>query len=350
MDLQFDTHNRYNPLLAQWVKVSPHRTKRPWNGQVEKPNLQELPSYDSTCYLCPGNLRSGGERNPDYQDVYVFDNDFASLLPTTPSDAIEIGPYGLIKAKGESGQCRVVCFSARHDLTLARMETADIEKVLTVWQKEYETIGSSETINYVQIFENRGAIMGCSNPHPHAQIWSEQIIPDIPATELVHEEAYYARHTSNMLMDYALFEQEVGERVVVQGNHFLAVVPFWAVWPYETMILPYKRNLQSLCDLTQEERKDLAYTMQQLGIRYDNVFQTSFPYSMGVHQKPTNGKSYPGHTMHLHYFPPLLRSATVKKFMVGYEMMAMPQRDITAEQAAKKLREQSDVHYRNTLH
>lgn len=244
----------------------------------------------------------------------------------------------------------MVCFSPRHDLTLSRMSTADIEKVLSVWTDEYEKLGESGMINYVQIFENRGAIMGCSNPHPHAQIWSEEIIPDIPAKELANEEQYFETHKSHMLLDYARYEMETGERVVVRGEHFIAVVPFWAVWPYETMILGYKRNLQSLSDLTSEERADLAGTMQQLGIRYDNLFQTSFPYSMGVHQKPVDGKAYPAHTMHLHYYPPLLRSATVKKFMVGYEMMAMPQRDITAEQAAQKLRSQSDVHYRNTLH
>ncbi|WP_293894716.1 MULTISPECIES: UDP-glucose--hexose-1-phosphate uridylyltransferase [unclassified Sphaerochaeta] len=350
MDIQFDTHNRYNPLLGEWVKVSPHRTKRPWNGQVEKPNLEELSRYDSTCYLCPGNKRSSGERNPEYKDVYVFDNDFASLLPTTPNDRMQTGPNGLLKAYGERGRCRVVCFSPRHDLTLSRMSTADIEKVLSAWTEEYEKLGESEMINYVQIFENRGAIMGCSNPHPHAQIWSEEIIPDIPAKELANEEKYFQTHKSHMLLDYAQYEMETGERVVIKGRHFIAVVPFWAVWPYETMILGYKRNLQSFSDLASEERADLAWTMQQLGIRYDNLFQTSFPYSMGVHQKPTDGQAYPAHTMHLHYFPPLLRSATVKKFMVGYEMMAMPQRDITAEQAAQKLSSQSDVHYRNTLH
>jgi UDPglucose--hexose-1-phosphate uridylyltransferase len=350
MDIQFDTHNRYNPLLGEWVKVSPHRTKRPWNGQVEKPNLEELSRSDSTCYLCPGNKRSSGERNPEYKDVYVFDNDFASLLPTTPNDRMQTGPNGLLKAYGERGRCRVVCFSPRHDLTLPRMSTADIEKVLSAWTEEYEKLGESEMINYVQIFENRGAIMGCSNPHPHAQIWSEEIIPDIPAKELANEEKYFQTHKSHMLLDYAQYEMETGERVVIKGRHFIAVVPFWAVWPYETMILGYKRNLQSFSDLASEERADLAWTMQQLGIRYDNLFQTSFPYSMGVHQKPTDGKAYPAHTMHLHYFPPLLRSATVKKFMVGYEMMAMPQRDITAEQAAQKLSSQSDVHYRNTLY
>lgn len=348
MDLQFDTHNRYNPLLASYVKVSPHRTKRPWNGQVEKPNLETLPPYDSTCYLCPQNLRSNGERNPAYQDVFVFDNDFASLLPTTPSDAIETGPNGLLKAYGERGRCRVVCFSPRHDLTLARMELKHIENVLEAFKVEYETLGHDEMINYVQIFENRGAIMGCSNPHPHAQIWSEQIIPDIPRTELANEEVYFKHNGSHMLLDYARYELDADERVVVGNTHFVAVVPFWAVWPYETMILPLQRNIQSLSELTADERKDLALTMQQLTIRYDNLFQTSFPYSMGLHQKPTDGKSHLGHTMHLHYFPPLLRSATVKKFMVGYEMMAMPQRDITAEHAARQLKSLSAVHYRNT--
>jgi UDPglucose--hexose-1-phosphate uridylyltransferase len=276
MDIQFDTHNRYNPLLGEWVKVSPHRTKRPWNGQVEKPNLEELSRYDSTCYLCPGNKRSSGERNPEYKDVYVFVNDFASLLPTIPMDRIKRGPIGLHKAYANADEQGGMFFTQSRPHSL-RMSTADIEKVLSAWTEEYEKLGESEMINYVQIFENRGAIMGCSNPHPHAQIWSEEIIPDIPAKELANEEKYFQTHKSHMLLDYAQYEMETGERVVIKGGHFIAVVPFWAVWPYETMILGYKRNLQSFSDLASEERADLAWTMQQLGIRYDNLFKPAFP-------------------------------------------------------------------------
>jgi UDPglucose--hexose-1-phosphate uridylyltransferase len=345
MDLQFDTHNRYNPLLGEWVKVSPHRTKRPWNGQVEKPHETALEAYDPTCYLCPNNLRSGGIRNPDYQDVYVFDNDFASLLEDTPSGEQKNGPHGLLTAHAEKGRCRVVCFSPRHDLTLSRMEIPSIMQVISVWKHEYESLGALQMINYVQIFENRGAIMGCSNPHPHSQIWSEEIIPDIPTKELQKQKEYYQQYGSAMLLDYARYETDCKERIIHQDAHFIAVVPFWAVWPFEALIIPSRRGIQSLSELTAEETESLARTMQQLGIRYDNLFETSFPYSMGIHQLPTDAQPYPGSMLHLHYFPPLLRSASVKKFMVGYEMMAMPQRDITAEKAAQMLRTLNSVHY-----
>ncbi len=347
MDLQFDTHNRYNPLLDEWVKVSPHRTKRPWNGQVEKHQQTALPEYDTTCYLCPNNVRSGGVKNPDYTDVFVFDNDFASLLPTTDSNTVQAGPHGLLQAVGEKGHCRVVCFSPRHDLTISRMDIPSIERVIATWADEYHTLGLQRTINHVQIFENRGAIMGCSNPHPHAQIWSEEIIPDIPKKELDNQNRYYEQHASNLLLDYGRYEREAQERMVAQNEDFIAVVPFWAVWPFEVLVVPLKRNIQRIDDLSDTERTALARIMQEVGIRYDNLFETSFPYSMGIHQLPTDGKEYRGSTMHMHYFPPLLRSATVKKFMVGYEMMAMPQRDITAEKASQMLRAVGSVHYSN---
>jgi UDPglucose--hexose-1-phosphate uridylyltransferase len=345
MDIQSDTHNRFNPLLGEWVKVSPHRTKRPWNGQVEKQSGEERPSYDSSCYLCPGNERSGGQANPAYEATFVFQNDFSSLLETTESGNLEKGPNGLLQAKTEKGICKVICFSPRHDLTLARMQVGEIEKVLTVWAEQYEELGKKPYINHVQIFENRGAIMGCSNPHPHSQIWAEEIIPDIPRKELENQKQYFEKNHTSMLLDYAQYELQDKQRLIACNEDFIAVVPFWAVWPYEALILPHKREMQSLDTLTDTEKTNLASLMKELGIRYDNLFETSFPYSMGIHQKPTDGKEYPGCTLHIHYFPPLLRSATVKKFMVGYEMLAMPQRDITAEGAAKTLRSVSSIHY-----
>lgn len=349
MNLQDHTHNRYNPLLGEWIKVSPHRTKRPWQGQVEKPQVDQRPQYDPNCYLCPGNERADGTTNPAYESTYVFINDFSAILPDTPSDEIKEGPNGLLLAKGEKGICRVVCFSPRHDLTLARMSTPDIEHVVRVWQDQYKDLGAKPFINHVQIFENRGAMMGCSNPHPHGQIWGEEIIPDIPAKELQNQSDYMRNYGSPMLLDYAKYELEQQERVVVSNDHFVALVPFWAVWPYETMILPTQRAIASIDELTGDEVTALADIIRLLGIKYDNLFSTSFPYSMGIHQKPTDGKEYPGCVMHFHYYPPLLRSATVKKFMVGYEMMGMPQRDITAEGSAKKLRELPSIHYMETL-
>ncbi|MDY4611126.1 MAG: UDP-glucose--hexose-1-phosphate uridylyltransferase [Sphaerochaetaceae bacterium] len=349
MNLQDHTHNRYNPLLGEWIKVSPHRTKRPWQGQVEKPQVDQRPQYDPSCYLCPGNKRADGTTNPAYDSTYVFTNDFSAILPDTPSDEYEEGPNGLLRAKGEKGICRVVCFSPRHDLTLARMDASAIENVVRVWQNQYRDLGAKSFINHIQIFENRGAMMGCSNPHPHGQIWGEEIIPDIPRKELENQCEYMLRHGSPMLLDYARYELEQKVRIVVMNEHFVGLVPFWAVWPYETMILPARRAVASIDELTDEEVAAMADIIRRLGIKYDNLFSTSFPYSMGIHQKPTDGGEYQGCVMHFHYYPPLLRSATVKKFMVGYEMMGMPQRDITAEGSAKNLRELSEIHYMDML-
>jgi len=349
IDLQDTTHNRYNPLSGEWVKVSPHRTKRPWQGQVEKPQKEERPHYDENCYLCPTNTRNGGEKNPDYTQQFVFTNDFSALLEQGSNEEVTQGPHGLLKAKGERGICKVICFSPRHDLTLAKMAEKDIQNVISVWAEQYTQLGAKPFINHVQIFENRGAVMGCSNPHPHGQIWAEETIPNIPQKELANQKAYHEAHGTSMLLDYAQYEIEAKERIIFQGKKFVAVVPYWATWPYEAMILPYHRAIQSIDALDAEEKKDLAHVIKHLGIKFDNLFKTSFPYSMGIHQKPTDGKVYEGEIMHFHYFPPLLRSASVKKFMVGYEMMAMPQRDITAETAAQTLREQADIHYLETM-
>jgi UDPglucose--hexose-1-phosphate uridylyltransferase len=335
-------HRRFNPLTGEWVLVSPHRTKRPWQGQVEESGADTMPAYDPTCYLCPGNERAGGATTPSYRHTFVFDNDFAALLPDTP---VAQSDDGLFRTHTERGICRVICFSPRHDLTLALMDTAAIGRVVDVWVDQYEELGARDHINYVQIFENRGAMMGCSNPHPHGQIWSNHTVPQLPATETHYQEAYRSDTGRCLLCDYVARETERAERIVFSNDAFVALVPFWAVWPFETMILP-RRHVRSLPEFQRAERTALADMLRRMGIRFDNLFRTSFPYSMGIHQKPTDGASHDAWHLHLHYFPPLLRSATVRKFMVGYEMLGNPQRDITAEQAATRLRECSETHYR----
>ncbi|MBN2657091.1 MAG: UDP-glucose--hexose-1-phosphate uridylyltransferase [Spirochaetales bacterium] len=342
MFLQDKPHRRYNILTGEWIKVSPHRTKRPWQGQRERAGIEDRPRHDASCYLCPGNSRAGGVATPDYRETYSFINDFSALLPDTEKDSLN---SKFFKAESEKGICKVICFSPRHDLTIPRMVEKDIIKVVEVWQKEYKELGSNDFINHVQIFENHGAAMGCSNPHPHGQVWADEHIPDLPAKELENQKKYFEENGTPMLIDYLKTELESRERIVLENDSFAALVPFWAVWPYETMILP-KKQMQSLDDFSTGETGDLASIMKALGIRYDNLFQTDFPYSMGLHQKPTDGKDHPWATFHMHYFPPLLRSADVKKFMVGYEMMAMAQRDITAESSAAILRDLPAVHYR----
>jgi UDPglucose--hexose-1-phosphate uridylyltransferase len=341
-DLKRDPHRRFNPLTNQWVLVSPHRTQRPWQGQVEKTASDRLESYDPQCYLCPGNARAGGVRNPQYTGTFVFENDFAALKPDTPT-----GNYrekGLLIAESEKGRCRVVCFSPRHDLTLARMEVADIERVVDTWATEFSDLASLPNIQSVQIFENRGAMMGCSNPHPHGQIWENETIPDELAREVVSFREYFHKNKSGLLGDYLSIEADKQERIVLANEHFVVVVPFWAIWPFETLLVS-RRRVSCLTELGEEERKALAEILQQMTIRYDNLFQTAFPYTMGFHQlPPKHSGSSPFH-LHAHFYPPLLRSATVKKFMVGYEMLAMPQRDITPETAAEHLRQLPGVHY-----
>lgn len=343
--MNFDRpHRRLNLLTGQWVLVSPHRAKRPWQGQVEKVNQEQLPAYDPTCYLCPGNKRNTGGQNPNYTDTFVFDNDFAALLP--PDGSQEKDETGLFTTEPESGLCRVVCFSPRHDLTLPELPQEQVEAVVRTWTQETVDLGSRDYIQYVQVFENKGAAMGCSNPHPHSQIWASGHIPNEPAIELENQAKYMHEHGSCLLCDYIAAERKSGERVVATNDHFTAVIPFWAIWPFEVMIVAH-RHVGSLVDLTPSEVSGLADLMRQVTIRYDNLFEVSFPYSMGFHQAPTDGKQYPAQHLHAHYYPPLLRSATVRKFMVGYEMMAMPQRDITPETAASRLRELSDVHYKH---
>jgi UDPglucose--hexose-1-phosphate uridylyltransferase len=332
-DWKQDPHRRFNPLTQEWVLVSPHRTDRPWQGQVEKAAAPAQPEYDPECYLCPGNARAGGVRNPKYKSTFVFDNDFAALKPGTPSDRFE--KDGLLIAEGEPGICRVVCFSPKHNLTLANMETADIRKVIDVWVEQYTELGAMPWINHVQIFENRGAMMGASNPHPHCQIWSNRTLPN----EIAREVRSFAGWRSGCLLcEYTALEAASSERAVEQNDHFLAVVPFWAVWPFETMILS-KKHVTAMDRLDDAGRDALADILRRTTARYDRLFQVSFPYSMGFHQRPTDGAAHEEFHFHAHFYPPLLRSATVRKFLVGYEMLAGPQRDITPEAAAARLRE-----------
>jgi UDPglucose--hexose-1-phosphate uridylyltransferase len=334
-------HRRYNPLTGEWVQVSPQRMKRPWQGQREKKPGEERPSYDPDCYLCPGNERAGGVRNPDYEETFVFTNDFAALLPDTPQSGADRHP--LLRSQAVQGACRVVCFSPRHDLTLPEMDPPEIRRVVDLWAAQTAELG--QTYKWVQLFENKGQMMGSSNPHPHGQIWGLDALPNEPRKEDERQRAYYEREKRPLLLDYAALEEEQEERVVLANAHWLAVVPYWAVWPFETLLLPRRRVLR-LPDLEDEEREALAAILQRLLIRYDNLFETSFPYSMGWHGAPFTGGDVAHWQLHAHFYPPLLRSATVKKFMVGYEMLGEAQRDLTAEQAAARLRELPAVHYK----
>ncbi|MEM0941693.1 MAG: UDP-glucose--hexose-1-phosphate uridylyltransferase [Bacteroidota bacterium] len=337
------SHIRYNILTGEWVQVSPHRTKRPWQGKMEKPSEEARPFYDPNCYLCPGNTRANGEVNPDYQSTFVFENDFAAIQ--NEIEEFEINE-GFLKAKSERGICKVICFSPRHDLTLPQMTIEEIELVVKLWKEQYLELSKKPFINHVQIFENKGEIMGCSNPHPHGQIWAQESIPVEVVKKSKQQKRYYDEHGRSLLSDYLKQEMELSpnQRVLHENDHMIVLIPFWAVWPFEAMILP-KVSKPTILGLTDEEITSVSEAIQWLTIRYDNLFQTSFPYSSGIHQSPTDGKDHPEWHWHISFYPPLLRSATVKKFMVGYELFANPQRDITPEQAAVRLRELSGIHY-----
>jgi UDPglucose--hexose-1-phosphate uridylyltransferase len=337
-------HRRYNPLLDEWILVSPQRANRPWQGQTEKRTEEHLPVHDETCYLCPGNVRVNGERNPEYKGVYTFNNDFGSLIKEQVDPSLDSS--GFFTLQPERGINRVICFSENHSLTLPEMETDAIKNVIEVWQKQYEELGSLDYINHVQIFENKGQMMGCSNPHPHGQIWAQSSIPSIITKTQENLKKYFEKNGTSLLEDYVKKELEAGERIILENEDFVAVVPFWAVWPYETMIVS-KRKIGNLLHFSEAEKISLASVIKDLTTRYDNLFEMSFPYSAGIHQSPTDGKPHPEWHFHMHFYPPLLRNAEVKKFMVGYEMLAEPQRDITPEQSAGVLKNLPVVHYKN---
>ncbi len=346
MNIAEHPHRRFNPLLSEWILVSPHRTRRPWQGKTDERIEQPGVAYDPNCYLCPGNKRAEGVVNPQYAGTFVFNNDFSALYLQAPDSSHN--ERDLIVAKSEKGICKVICYSPRHDLTMPRMSVEAIKNVVSMWIEQYHELGSLNEINHVQIFENKGAQMGCSNPHPHGQIWADEQVPVIPSREGNCQHGYYESKKNCLLCDYLKLELTKKERIVFENDSFAALVPFWAVWPYEVMILP-KEHLTNISELSERTVILLANALKRITTRYDNIFLTSFPYSMGIHQKPTDGHDHPEWHFHVHFFPPLLRSATVQKFMVGYEMLAMPQRDITPELAAQKLRGLSEVHYLETI-
>jgi UDPglucose--hexose-1-phosphate uridylyltransferase len=331
-------HRRYNPLTGEWVLVSPHRARRPWQGQVEKLAPEHLPEYDPGCYLCPGNRRAEGRQNPAYTGVYVFDNDFPSLLLPGETKTAADSPEGLFRVQAEVGVCRVVCFSPRHDLTLATLPPADMQAVVQAWSEQTATLGGREYIQYVQVFENRGAMMGASSPHPHSQLWATGHIPNEPLKELGRQRQHLDESGRCLLCDVLAAEETAGERIVASNDHFVALAPFWAVWPFEVLVVG-RRHAARLEDLAPAEQAGLAEILQRVTAGYDRVFEAFFPYSMGFHPAPYDGAEHPEWHLHAHYYPPLLRSATVRKFMVGFEMLGMPQRDLTPETAAARLRE-----------
>jgi len=346
-------HRRYNLLTQEWILVSPQRATRPWLGAVEKQTPAQRPAHDPTCYLCPGNARVNSVANPDYAGVYVFDNDFPALLEmgddaaqkpgrrTTDdgqqASVVSASEPNLLRAEQETGVCRVICFSPRHDLTLAQLPREQIRAVVDTWAAQCAELGARDDIAYIQLFENKGEIMGASNPHPHGQLWASRHVPTEIAKETRAQQAYLSGHHQPLLVDYLALELKERERIVFENEQFVCLVPWWAVWPFETMVLP-RRHVRRIVDLTEAERDGLADALKRMASRYDHLFDVSFPYTMGVHQAPYDGAPHDEWQMHLHFYPPLLRSATVKKFMVGYEMLAQPQRDLTAEQAAERLR------------
>jgi UDPglucose--hexose-1-phosphate uridylyltransferase len=345
-ELKEHPHTRLNILTGDWILVSPHRMKRPWQGKVEELPNDTRPAYDPACYLCPGNKRSDGRINPDYANAFVFVNDFPALLQDT--DTGVINENDLLVAKSETGICKVICFSPDHSLTLPLMSELAIEKLIQLWQKEFLKLSANPSVKYIQIFENKGEIMGCSNPHPHGQIWASSSIPLELAKETDEQKKYFEKHGRSLLSDYIKKELEQKERMVAANEHFVALVPFWAVWPYETMIVS-KRHIQNITQFSSEEKKSLAAILKKVTSKYDNLFNISFPYSGGMHQMPVNDGEHTEWHWHMHFYPPLLRSATVKKFMVGYEMLANPQRDITPEMAAATLQGLPEIHFNEKI-
>ena len=344
-----EPHRRYNPLHKSWVLVSPHRTQRPWQGAQEQPQTEQRPQYDPKCYLCPGNTRAQGDVNPVYTETFVFPNDYAAVkeqVPPAPSGTQEdFAGSELFQAEQVTGKCKVICFSPRHDLTLARMTPEQLEVIVGAWQEVYTSALEDPTIKYCQIFENKGAAMGCSNPHPHGQAWMTSVVPEEPAVERLALREFHDKHGHGLLEEYVEKEAAAQIRVVAETPSFIAVVPYWATWPFEILVVS-KRRVANVAQLTASEKTDLASVLKQVTVRYDYLFKCSFPYSMGMHQGEDDNENH----FHLHFYPPLLRSATVRKFLVGFEMLGMPQRDLTPEKAAEMLRAVSgDVHYLDEL-
>jgi UDPglucose--hexose-1-phosphate uridylyltransferase len=337
LKLTEDSHRRLNALTGEWVLVSPDRATRPWQGEVSRVHDEPAPAYDPNCYLCPGNRRADGNRNPVYTGTFVFENDFAALTPNVAAHHLDIENKGLLVAEAEAGICRVLCFSPRHDHTMSTMELADIESVVGCWTEQFRELGASDLINCVQIFENRGAMMGASNPHPHGQIWATSSIPEAPAKELLSQQHYLKAHHRCLLCDYVALEEQQEVRLVCANDGFVALVPFWAVWPFEILVCS-RHHLPSLLDFSPNEVRSLSAILKQVTSTYDQLFAVPFPYSMGFHQAPTDHIDHAEWHFHAHFYPPLLRSATVRKFMVGFELLGSPQRDITAEIAAERLR------------
>ena len=336
-------HRRYNPLLDEWILVSPQRAKRPWQGQNEVISDEKKPEYDETCYLCPGNERINGGTNHKYESCYVFDNDFPALLKDEVS--FDLQQEDLFKINPERGINRVICFSPKHNVTLAEMQITEIENVIKVWKEQYLELSAIDYINHVQIFENKGSVMGCSNPHPHGQIWAQSSLPTQVKKTQDNLLKYYQKTGKSLLKDYVDNELQKKERIIAENEHFVLLVPFWATWPYETMIIS-KRHFSNIAEITEEEIKSYAEMIHIITVKYDNLFKTSFPYSAGIHQAPTDGLPHGEWHFHMHFYPPLLRSATVKKFMVGYELLAEAQRDLTAEQSAELLKHLPKKHYK----
>lgn len=345
------SHRRYNPLTGQWILVSPQRGSRPWRGQDEKPQTENIPAYDADCFLCPGNKRVSGEKNPDYRNTFVFDNDFAALMPDSPEVIANAHP--LFRTEAARGVSRVLCYSPDHSKTLAELSQDNIRALVEMWNSQIEELG--KTWRWVQVFENKGEVMGCSQPHPHGQIWASDFLPSHIERKDAMLKSYYQQQGSNLLLDYVQAELIDGSRIVFETNHWVALVPYWAEWPFETMVLP-KNLILRMSELNEEQRDDLALALKQLTCRYDNLFQCSFPYSMGWHYAPCfqsgnqsgnqSGTDVRHWLLHAVFYPPLLRSASVRKFMVGYEMLAESQRDLTPEQAAQRLKALSDIHYK----
>ncbi len=333
-NLQDYSHKRFNILTGEWVLVSPHRAKRPWQGQNEAVNNEKRPTHDDKCYLCAGNTRINGEVNPKYEDVFIFTNDFAALQSDSPTFSVN---DGLLVAESETGICKVICFSPDHSKSLAEMSPDEIQKVVYAWQEQYKELGDNPKINYVQIFENKGAVMGCSNPHPHGQIWSQSTLPNEVDKKNTQQLNYFNKNNSSLLGDYLAQELDKQERIIFENDGFVVLIPFWAIWPFEAMIVP-KRHMSSISEMTDVETLQYAEAIAVLTKAYDKIFNTSFPYSSGIHQSPTDGNANKHWHWHMSFYPPLLRSASVKKFMVGYEMFGSPQRDITAESAVKMIK------------